>query len=136
MTKPVGGSAGGVHNAAVSGSANSPCTPFLKALADENRWRLVQLLLGGGCTVSDLVTRSGLSQYNVSKHLRVLRESGIAETEREGKFVYYRIAVGFQTRVSADGRSLNLGCCTFHFDRGVERRRSSPKSARKSTANG
>ena len=104
---------------------------ILKALADENRWRLVQVLLAGPKTVSALVEETGLSQYNVSKHLRVLREAGIVDGEREGKFVYSQITPSFQTRVNADRRSLNLGCCTFHFERTPERRKAPARSARK-----
>ena len=103
----------------MSQSENSSCTPFLKAFADESRWRLVQRLLAGSTTVSDLVTATGLSQYNVSKHLRVLRETGIIEPRREGKFVRYGITQAFQSRVGEDQQSLNLGCCSFHFDREV-----------------
>ena len=92
------------------------CAPFLKALADENRWQLVRALLAGPRTVSSLVGETGLSQYNVSKHLKVLRDTGIAEAHREGKFVHYRITPAFQSRVSSDDQSLDLGCCSFRFD--------------------
>ncbi|MCB1236609.1 MAG: winged helix-turn-helix transcriptional regulator [Verrucomicrobiae bacterium] len=101
----------------MSRAEDSSCTPYLKALADESRWRLVELLIGEPKTVSDLVAATGLSQYNVSKHLRVLRETGIAGARREGKFVRYGLTPAFRKRVSADRRSLNLGCCSFHFNR-------------------
>lgn len=101
----------------MSASQDKNCTPFLRALADENRWQLVRLLLAGPRTVSELVEAAGMSQYNVSKHLRVLRETGIVEAHREGKFVICRISSAFQNQVdSAGGHSLDLGCCCFHFD--------------------
>lgn len=96
---------------------SNSCTPFLKALADAHRWEFVRILLAGPRTVTSLAEETGMSQYNVSKHLKVLRETGIAESRRDGKFVHYQITPSFQSRVSADENSLHLGCCSFHFDR-------------------
>jgi len=39
--------------------------------------------------VTDIVKNTGLSQTNVSFHLRVLREAGLVRGERCGSFVYY-----------------------------------------------
>ena len=55
------------------------CAPFLKALGDKTRWRIVEVLLGEAVTVSELAERVKVSQYNASKHLRILREAGIVE---------------------------------------------------------
>lgn len=96
--------------------ANS-CMPYLKALADPSRWGIVRELLGEEMTVGGLVERLKISQYNISKHLRILREARIVETTKEGKFVHARITSGFRTRLSADRKTLNLGCCTFHFEK-------------------
>ena len=48
---------------------------MLKALADETRWRAVKELPAGPLTVNELSYRLGASQYNISKHLRILREA-------------------------------------------------------------
>lgn len=93
------------------------CVPYLKALADHSRWSIVRELLGEELTVGGLVERLKISQYNISKHLRILREAGIVETKKDGKFVHAHITSGFRTKLSADRKTLNLGCCTFHFDR-------------------
>lgn len=92
------------------------CVPYLKALADPSRWRIVRELLGHPMHIGELVEKLGISQYNVSKHVRILREAGILETEREGKFVNVHITGAFRTKLSSDRKTLNLGCCTFHFD--------------------
>lgn len=92
------------------------CVPYLKALADTSRWSIVRELLGKELTVGGLVERLGISQYNVSKHLRILREAGIVETKKDGKFVFAHITTAFRIRMSEDRKTLNLGCCTFHFD--------------------
>ena len=44
---------------------------MLKALADQTRLRIVKELLAGTFCVNDLAERLNVSQYNVSKHLRV-----------------------------------------------------------------
>jgi DNA-binding transcriptional ArsR family regulator len=93
------------------------CTPFLKALGDKTRWRIVQELLSTPITVSELSARVKVSQYNVSKHLRVLRQAGIVETARKGKHVHCSIAQAFQRRVAKDKNQLDLGCCVFRFDK-------------------
>ena len=94
------------------------CAPFLKALADRTRWRIVQELLSSPLTVSELAQRLSVSQYNVSKHLRVLREAGMVETVRRGKHVHCRIAPAFQDPVANNKNQLDLGCCVFRFDKG------------------
>ena len=89
---------------------------MLKALADETRWRIVRELLSKPRTVTELVDRLRVNQYNVSKHLRVLREAGIIEMERDGKHVESHVAEGFRTRLTNNTKVLDLGCCTFRFD--------------------
>lgn len=61
-------------------------------LADPNRLRLLSLIAAAGeaCAACDLVEPLGVSQPTVSHHLRVLREAGLIESERKGRWVYYR----------------------------------------------
>ena len=49
----------------------------LRALAEPNRFQIVELLLDGPRPVGDMVDRLGLRQPQVSKHLRVLSEAGL-----------------------------------------------------------
>lgn len=92
------------------------CIHMLKALADETRWRIVHELLAQSCTVNDLVARLSVSQYNVSKHLRILREAGIVEAERHGRCIECRIVPVYRLRLSQNRNQLDLGCCIFKFD--------------------
>ena len=92
------------------------CIHMLKALADETRWRIVRELLAESLTVNDLVARLSVSQYNVSKHLRILREAGIVEAERQGRCVECPIVPAFRLRLSQNRNQLDLGCCVFKFD--------------------
>jgi len=87
----------------------------LKALADTTRLRIIAALLAGSLNVNEIAQRLGLSQFNVSKHLRVLREAEIVEMKPVGNRREYSIAAGFRSRVSRTN-TLELGCCTLRFD--------------------
>jgi DNA-binding transcriptional ArsR family regulator len=89
---------------------------MLKALADETRWRIVRELLAAPRTVGEITERLDVTQYNVSKHVRILREAGILETERDGKHVECRVTGDFRKRLARGGNVLDLGCCSFRFD--------------------
>jgi DNA-binding transcriptional ArsR family regulator len=61
----------------------------LKILGEPNRL-LIVTSLGLEClSVTSIVNDTGLSQTNVSFHLRILREAGLVRAERCGPFVYY-----------------------------------------------
>jgi DNA-binding transcriptional ArsR family regulator len=92
------------------------CTPILKALADPTRWQIVRALLGETLTVTELTERLHATQYNVSKHLRILREAGIVHTEKHGKHLKCSVEDAFRLKLSKDKNQLNVGCCTFKFD--------------------
>ncbi len=61
-------------------------------LADPTRLRLLSLISAAGeaCAACDLVEPLGVSQPTVSHHLKVLREAGLVESEKRGRWVYYR----------------------------------------------
>ena len=93
------------------------CTDILKALADRTRLRLIKALLAEDSGVNELTERLAISQYNTSKHLRVLREAGIVDLRATGTRREYFIAPGFRRRLQREGPVLDFGCCTFRFDR-------------------
>lgn len=92
------------------------CIPMLKALGDETRWRIVRELLTQTLTVSELTDRLGANQYNVSKHLRILREAGIVTTEKAGKNLNCTVDAELKQKIARNRNQLDLGCCTFRFD--------------------
>lgn len=61
-------------------------------LADPTRLRLLSIISSSGeaCAACDLVEPSGVSQPTVSHHLKVLREAGLVESEKKGRWVFYR----------------------------------------------
>jgi DNA-binding transcriptional ArsR family regulator len=60
-------------------------------LAEPNRRRILDLLLEGDRLVGELVDRLGMSQPSVSKHLRVLRESGLVDVRTDAQRRVYRL---------------------------------------------
>jgi len=93
------------------------CTEILKALADRSRLRLVKALLVEPCGVNQLAAALHISQYNTSKHLRILREPGIVDVEPDGTRREYSISDAFRKRLPREQPTLDFGCCTFRFDR-------------------
>ena len=81
----------------------SDCTDILKALADRSRMRIVKALLAEPHGVNDLAEGLDISQYNVSKHLRILREAGIVDVEPDGTRREYFIVEDFRERLKKEG---------------------------------
>ena len=61
------------------------------ALGEPNRFRIVELLRSGPRPVNDIGQTLGLSQPQVSKHLRVLREAGLVEAEVQAQHRLYEL---------------------------------------------
>src|SRR5262245_59020888 len=69
-------------------------TEFFTALSDRTRLRLLNLLRGGEVCVCDLVDGVGAPQPTISRHLGILRRSGLVACRREGLWMHYRLAEG------------------------------------------
>lgn len=69
------------------------CLQLFKNLSDETRLGIVLLLreMGELC-VCDLCTALEQSQPKISRHLAMLRESGLLLDRKQGKWVYYRLS--------------------------------------------
>ena len=63
----------------------------LQALAEPNRFQIVELLLDGPRPVGDMVGRLGLRQPQVSKHLRVLSEAGLVDVRVDAQRRIYAL---------------------------------------------
>jgi len=66
---------------------------IFKALGDETRLRLVNLLLQTeeDLCVCEMVDTLGLPQYQISKHLTILKNASLLRSSRKGTWVYYRL---------------------------------------------
>lgn len=60
-------------------------------LAEPQRRRILDVLLGGERLVGDLVAEIGLAQPTVSKHLKVLREAGLVDVRPDAQRRWYRL---------------------------------------------
>lgn len=68
----------------------------LKALSDSTRLKIVWLLckIDSKICASEIAEVLGESAYNISRHVKVLRNSGLVYEKKEGKriFYYYNLA--------------------------------------------
>lgn len=67
------------------------CVEFCKALGDETRQKILQMLLERELCVGDIVEAFGMSQPTISHHLGVLRQVGLVTHRKAGKQVFYAI---------------------------------------------
>ena len=93
------------------------CIAALKALGEETRLRILRLLFKKQLSVNEVSERLRVSQCNISKHLRIMREAGLLESEKRGKQRLYAVTAKLKTQVAANNNVLDLGCCTFRLDK-------------------
>jgi DNA-binding transcriptional ArsR family regulator len=62
-----------------------------KALADENRLRMVLALQNGELCVCQITELLGLAMSTVSKHLSILYQAGLLNARKEGRWMYYSL---------------------------------------------
>ncbi len=77
--------------------------------------RIVRMLLKDKRSVNEISEELSLTQYNVSKHLRVLREAGLVDHEKQGQQRLYTLAANLQKHLMVNDDVLDLGCCQFDF---------------------
>ncbi|MDR3054132.1 MAG: metalloregulator ArsR/SmtB family transcription factor [Zoogloeaceae bacterium] len=72
---------------------------LLKALANEDRLMLLCCIGASRRNVSELEAATGINQPTLSQQLAVLRQEGLVATEKEGKYIYYRLVDANAMRV-------------------------------------
>jgi len=65
---------------------------FFRGFSDPSRLKILEVLRESPCTVGEIVEATGLSQPNASNHLGCLRDCGLVTTEKQGRFVTYRLS--------------------------------------------
>ena len=63
-----------------------------KALCDERRQRILELLHSGEKCACVLIEEMDMPQSSLSYHMKILCDSGIVESREEGKWTHYRIS--------------------------------------------
>lgn len=91
---------------AVSDTLGAPTsetvTRRLDVLTDPTRGEICRALVRERRTTSDLAQTMHLPVPQISRHLRALREAGLVDTHREGRFVYYTLDVEAVRRIGID----------------------------------
>jgi len=64
----------------------------LRTLAHPHRLRIIQILLEHDESVGELARACELPSHMVSEHLRILKDRGYLQNERQGRKVFYKIA--------------------------------------------
>ena len=64
---------------------------IFKALGDNTRLKIVEVLMSGEANVNSLVGLLGMTQSAISHQLKILKLNGIIKSERKGKEVYYSL---------------------------------------------
>ena len=57
---------------------------YFQVLADPNRLKIIELLRNRECAVNDLVSKMAIQQSGVSRHLRILEDSGFVQMRPSG----------------------------------------------------
>lgn len=74
----------------IDGQVNST-VEFLKIIAEENRLKILCMLLNGELSVCDIWQYLNIPQNLASHHLKVLKEFGLINSRKEGLNVFYSI---------------------------------------------
>ncbi|MEW9079270.1 ArsR/SmtB family transcription factor [Terrisporobacter glycolicus] len=64
---------------------------MLKALGDDTRLRIINILSHGDLCVCEIEVVLGISQSNASRHLNKLMNAKLVNYYKEAKYVYYKI---------------------------------------------
>lgn len=91
-----------------------------KALCDERRQRILELLHTGEKCACVLIDEMGMPQSSLSYHMKILCDSGIVTSREEGKWTHYQIskegsekAIELLKKITAVSESSTecKGCC-------------------------
>ena len=63
----------------------------MKALSDETRLRIVNILLERECCVCEVMQALDISQTRASRNLGILQEAGFLKTRRDGLWIVYSV---------------------------------------------
>ena len=83
----------------------------LRVLAHPHRLRMIQMLLSGTYTVSELAESCELPTAMASEHLRLMQRCGLLDSEKEGRKVFYRVVEPHLKNI--------MKCIEERFDRAI-----------------
>ncbi len=65
---------------------------LFKALNDQTRREILELLKEKDLTAGEIADKFNISKPSISHHLDLLRQAGLVVSVKEGQFIYYSIS--------------------------------------------
>lgn len=97
----------------------SEIAQVFKAFCDENRIKILELLQSGEKCGCKLLEELNVTQPTLSHHMKILCDSGIVESRKEGKWTHYKISdSGCETakllieEITKVNTGSNFNCCS------------------------
>lgn len=93
------------------------CADALKALSEPIRLRIIDVLRTGPRSVSEIAESVQQAIVTVSHHLGILRNAGLIQRKRKGRFIVYSLREGVLDAKQGSKVSdhINLGCCRLEI---------------------
>jgi len=83
--------------------------PILKAISDETRLKIIDMLSCGEMCACDILEEFSISQSTLSYHMKILAESGLVNADRDGAWMRYTLikdktneVISFFTQITSD----------------------------------
>ncbi len=99
---------------------------FYKALGDETRLKILQMLAEQEMCVCEILDRLDISQPAVSHHLKILKRAELVKDSREGKWIYYALNNSVFREVFQDDAAELVASYAAPIKRKLEKTRPSP----------
>ena len=71
--------------------ATAEYVPIMKALSDDTRLRIIDILSCGPLCACDLLEEFSISQSTLSYHMRILTGSGLIHAQKDGSWTRYSL---------------------------------------------
>ena len=88
-------------------------TRRFKILSDENRRTILNFLIPGPHSVTEISESLGIERTLVSHHLKVLKDEHLVVSERQGKEIFYSVVE--ELIVDKNKLLLDFECCRIQF---------------------
>lgn len=100
-------------------TTNNDVAKMFKALCDENRVEIVTLLKNGEKCACQLFDELNVTKSTVSHHMKILVDSNIVSSRKDGKWTYYSLnknGIGLAIKIleellTCKEENSNSSCC-------------------------
>ena len=94
------------------------CVALAKALSDENRLRILMALRGRELCICQLIAMLKLAPSTVSKHISLLKQAGLVDSRKQGRWIYIRLSEAEASPVAAQALCWAADC--LEHDKRIE----------------